>query len=112
MGLSRWSREEVTKSKHGCRWMKQMAMKLVTSSFCCDPEVDGKKSAVHWHLAGHLDCCHSYSDSSFPVLCCAGHTHIMWRNVVEAIFMHVYKPVLCVQKESVITLELFISNSC
>ena len=73
----------------------------------CDLELDVKKSAVYRHLVGHPDCCHSYSDSSFTVLCRASHTHIMQLKVLEAIFIHLYKPVLCVQKESVITLKLF-----
>ena len=73
----------------------------------CDLELDVKKSAVYRHLVGHPDCCHSYSDFSFTVLCRASHTHIMQLKVLEAIFIHLYKPVLCVQKESVITLKFF-----
>ena len=47
----------------------------------CDLELDVKKSAVYRHLVGHPNCCHSYSDSSFTVLCRVSHTHIMQLKV-------------------------------
>ena len=69
--------------------------------------MDVKKTAVYGHVEGHPDCCQSYSDSSFTMLCLASHTRIMQLNVLEAIFIHLHKPALCALKESVVTLKLF-----
>ena len=62
-------------------------------------------SAVACHLAANKACCLSYDDSDFRVLAhCRSKHHL---NVLEAMYIHVLKPVLCKQKSFVANLTLF-----
>ena len=45
----------------------------------------GSKSSVYNPLLASLDCCNSYSDSSFTVLCRGGHGYGLQLNILEAI---------------------------
>ena len=65
------------------------------------------KSSVYNHLVSSTDCCRTYSDSCFSVLCRARHGYLLQLQVLEAVCQRIHKPNLCVQKESVITLQLF-----
>ena len=67
----------------------------------------GSKSSVYNHLLASPDCCNSYSDSSFTVLCRGRHGYGLQLKVLEAIDQRLYKPNLCVQKDSIIGLKLF-----
>ena len=67
----------------------------------------GSKSSVYNHLLASPDCCNSYSDSSFTVLCRGRHGYGLQLKVLEAICQRLYKPNLCVQKDSIIGLKLF-----
>ena len=67
----------------------------------------GSKSSVYNHLLASPDCCNSYSDSSFTVLCHGRHGYGLHLKVLEAICQRLYKPNLCVQKDSIIGLKLF-----
>ena len=53
------------------------------------------------------DCCRTYSDSCFSVLCRARHGYLLQLQVLEAVCQRIHKPNLCVQKDSVIALKLF-----
>ena len=62
-------------------------------------------SAVACHLAANKECCLSYDDSDFRVLArCRSKHHL---NILEAMYIHVLKPVLCKQKSFVANLTLF-----
>ena len=62
-------------------------------------------SAVACHLASNKECCLSYDDSDFRVLArCRSKHHL---NILEAMYIHVLKPVLCKQKSFVANLTLF-----
>ena len=65
------------------------------------------KSSVYNHLVSSTDCCRTYSDSCFSVLCRARHGYLLQLQVLEAVCKRIHKPNLCVQKDSVITLKLF-----
>ena len=67
----------------------------------------GSKSSVYNHLLASPDCCNSYSDSSFTVLCRGRHGYGLQLKVLEAICQRLYKPNLWVQKDSIIGLKLF-----
>ena len=67
----------------------------------------GSKSSVYNHLLASPDCCNSYSDSSFTVLCRGRHGYGLQLKVLEAIYQRLYKPNLCVQKYSIFGLKLF-----
>ena len=67
----------------------------------------GSKSSVYNHLLASPDCCGAYSDSSFTVLCRGRHGYGLQLKVLEAIYQRLYKPNLCVQKDSIIGLKLF-----
>ena len=67
----------------------------------------GSKSSVYKHLVTNPDCCNTYNDSCFSVLCRGRHGHDLYLKVLESIFQRLLKPDLCVQKDSVITLTLF-----
>ena len=58
-------------------------------------------------IAASPDCCGAYSDSSFTVLCRGCHGYGLQLKVWEAIYQRLYKPKLCVQKDSIIGLKLF-----
>ena len=59
------------------------------------------------HLLASPDCCNSYSDSSFTLLRRGRHGYGLQLNILEAICQRLYKPNLCVQKDSIIGLKLF-----
>ena len=62
-------------------------------------------SAIACHLAANKECCLSYDDSDFRVLArCRSKHHL---NILEAMYIHVLKPVLCKQKSFVANLTLF-----
>ena len=62
-------------------------------------------SAVACHLAANKECCLSYDDSDFRVLArCRSKLHL---NILEAMYIHVLKPVLWKQKSFVANLTLF-----
>ena len=65
----------------------------------------GSKSSVYNHLLANPDCCNSYSDSSCIVR--GRHGYGLQLKVLEAICQRLYKPNLCVQKDSIIGLKLF-----
>ena len=52
----------------------------------------GSKSSVYNHLLASPDCCNSYSDSSFTVLCRGRHGYGLQLKVLEAIYQRLYKP--------------------
>ena len=63
------------------------------------------QSAIACHLAENKACRQKYSDDSFTVLSRARtKSHL---NVLEAMYIHLLKPVLCIQKSFVSTLSLF-----
>ena len=64
-------------------------------------------SSVYNHFVSSTDCCRTYSDSCFSVLCRARHGYLLQLQVLEAVCQRIHKPNLCVQKDSVITLKLF-----
>ena len=56
-------------------------------------------SAIAYHLEANEECCLSYDDSDFRVLPrCRSKHHL---NILEAMYIHVLKPVLCKQKSFV-----------
>ena len=62
-------------------------------------------SAIACHLAANKECCLTYDDSDFRVLArCRSKHHL---NILEAMYIHVLKPVLCKQKSFVANLTLF-----
>ena len=65
------------------------------------------KSPVYNHLFSSTDCCRTYSDSCFSVLCRARHGYLLQLHVLEAVCQRIHKPNLCVQKDRVITLKMF-----
>ena len=66
----------------------------------------GSKSSVYNHLVASPGCCNSYSDSLFTVLCRGRNGYGLQLKVLEAICQRLYKPNLCVQKDSIIGLKL------
>ena len=61
--------------------------------------------AIACHLAANKECCLTYDDSDFKVLArCRSKHHL---NILEAMYIHVLKPVLCKQKSFVANLTLF-----
>ena len=62
-------------------------------------------SAIGKHLLDNSAFSIAYTDSSFSVLCRA-HTFTELK-VLEAVYIQILKPNLCIQKESVTTLSLF-----
>ena len=70
------------------------------------PTLWNLKSKSHKiHLAANKECCLSYDDSDFRVLArCRSKHHL---NILEAMYIHVLKPVLCKQKSFVANLTLF-----
>ena len=70
-----------------------------------DECVDRKKSAVYLHLLSRPDCLGVYDDSHFSVLCRA--RYVQQLKVLEAVCIHIHKPVLCKQKEHIVALKLY-----
>ena len=66
---------------------------------------EGYQSAVACHLAANADCCRSFLDYDFTVLSrCRSKQH---RDVLEAMYIRCFKPVLCRQKSFVVNLTFF-----
>ena len=84
----------------------QMSEGERVSRDCVRPSRNNK-SSVYNHLVSSTDCCRTYSDSCFSVLCRARHGYLLQLQVLEAVCQRIHKPNLCVQKDSVITLKLF-----
>ena len=62
-------------------------------------------SAIACHLAANKECCLTYDDTDFRVLArCRSKDHL---NILEAMYIHVLKPVLCKQKSFVANRTLF-----
>ena len=62
-------------------------------------------SAVKCHLSGSASCREWYSDDVFSVL--SGGRSLLHLAVLEALYIHKLDPELCVQKEKVLSLQLF-----
>ena len=70
--------------------------------------VDSVTSSVARHLIAHVDCHLSYTDDCFSVLSRArSFSHL---KVLEAVYISSLRPVLCVQKEYVTPLRLFVKS--
>ena len=70
--------------------------------------VDSVTSSVAKHLISNVDCRLSYSDDCFSVLSRArSFRHL---KVLEAVYISSLRPVLCVQKEYVTPLRLFVKS--
>ena len=70
--------------------------------------VDSVTSSVAKHLISNVDCRRSYSDDCFSVLSRArSFSHL---KVLEAVYISSLCPVLCVQKEYVTPLCLFVKS--
>ena len=66
---------------------------------------EGYQSAIACHLAANRSCVEKYSDSDFKVLSHArNQSHL---DVLEALYINVFDPVLCKQKLFVTNLTLF-----
>ena len=76
---------------------------------CVRPSRD--KSSVYNHLVSSTDCCRTYSDSCFSVLCRARHGYLLQLQVLEAVCQRIHKPNLCVQKDTVMLLPSNCSNN-
>ena len=90
---------ELSESERECEGVR-------VSRDCLRPSRNNKPS-VYNHLVSSTDCCRTYSDSCFSVLCRARHGYLLQLQVLEAVCQRIHKPNLCVQKDSVITLKLF-----
>ena len=88
------------------RAMEKECEGVRVSRDCVRPSRNNK-SSVYNHLVSSTDCCRTYSDSCFSVLCRARHGYLLQLQVLEAVCQRIHKPNLCVQKDSVITLKLF-----
>ena len=65
---------------------------------------EGYQSAEAYHLAANVDCFRCYLDSDFTVLSrCRSKQR---RDVLEAMYIRCFKPVLCRQKSVVVNLTL------
>ena len=58
----------------------------------------GSKSSVYNHLLASPDCCNSYSDSSFTVLCRGCHGYGLQLKVLGAIYQRLYC-LICVYRK-------------
>ena len=70
--------------------------------------VDSVTSSVAKHLISNVDCRLSYSDDCFSVLSRA--RSVRHLKVLEAVYISSLRPVLCVQKEYVTPLRLFVKS--
>ena len=68
-------------------------------------DVDKRKSAVYKHLVSSPECRKVFDDSWFSVIRCARFFKQM--QVLEAVYIRTRDPVLCKQKENVVSLTLF-----
>ena len=73
--------------------------------WCACVNIEWCACAIACHLAANNECCLSYDDSDFRVLArCRSKHHL---NILEAMYIHDLKPVLCKQKSFVANLTLF-----
>ena len=68
-------------------------------------DVDKRKSAVYKHLVSSPECRKVFDDSWFSVIHCA--RFFKQLQVLEAVYIRTRDPVLCKQKENVVSLTLF-----
>ena len=68
-------------------------------------DVDKRKSAVYKHLVSSPECRKVFDDSWFSVIRCA--RFFKQLQVLEAVYIRTRDPVLCKQKENVVSLTLF-----
>ena len=66
------------------------------------------QSAVTWHLSLNSECAKAYCDNCFSVLSLARSCRHL--EFLESVYVHVQRPDLCVQKETVKLLLLFKSH--
>ena len=69
-----------------------------------------QESAIHRHLLSHEDCRCMYRDSDFTVICRA--SNVKQLKVLEAVYIGIYKPDLCVKKSHVVSLSLVNTLLC
>ena len=65
------------------------------------------QSAIARHLSLNIECAKAYCDGCYSVLSPARSRHL---EVLESVYIHVQRPDLCVQKETVKPLLLFKSH--
>ena len=65
------------------------------------------QSAIATHLSLNIECAKAYCDGFYSVLSPARSRHV---EVLESVYIHVQRPDLCVQRETVKPLLLFKSH--